>query len=154
MQRLKDCRKERKLSQQQLAKAARITQPSLSDLETGETKVVAGDTLIRLARALKVRAEWLMTGEGERDIGGSDYRDDERALIQKYRRSSPIWRAALQNLAELQGEQQDWVMGSVLDRVFQAAAPDEKVEQHLPPIRGGLTLRSPQRGGNRKPNVK
>lgn len=62
--RIRHARKElRKLTQLQLASSAGIKQASLSELETGETKEISGPTLISLAKALRVRSEWLMTGE-------------------------------------------------------------------------------------------
>lgn len=138
-QRLKETRKDRQLSQAQLGKAAKITQPSVSDLETGESNMMSGDTLVRMAKALKVRAEWLMTGEGPKE---EVYKEDEQALIEKYRQASPAWRAAIQNLAGLSADQQDWVLENVLEKVFQPAVPDRVVEQHLPrpkPVHGTIT---------------
>jgi transcriptional regulator with XRE-family HTH domain len=47
-----------------LAKRAGIKQPSLSELETGETKEISGPTLIGLAKALEVNPGWLLNGTG------------------------------------------------------------------------------------------
>ena len=60
-------RNERGMTQAALAKEIGITQPSLSEIETGASKSVDGVTLVRLCQVLRVRAAWLMLGEGERD---------------------------------------------------------------------------------------
>ena len=60
--RVRQRRKELGLTQVQLAKAAGIRQPSLSNIEKGQTHGLKGDTLMRLAAALGVDAEYLRTG--------------------------------------------------------------------------------------------
>jgi transcriptional regulator with XRE-family HTH domain len=69
--RIREARQARKMTQIQLAKAASIKQPSLSELETGESKTLSGDTLIALSAALRVRPEWLQNGKGQMDIDAS-----------------------------------------------------------------------------------
>lgn len=51
--------------QEDLAKAThgRITQSSISSIESGETKEISGPNLIYCAAALGVRPEWIITGE-------------------------------------------------------------------------------------------
>lgn len=61
--RLKFARKERKLSQAQLAELAGVAQPDISKIERGETLKPTG--LLALARALRVNAYWLDVGDGE-----------------------------------------------------------------------------------------
>lgn len=67
-QRLRDIRERRKLTQEQLARDAGVTQPSISELETGETKEISGPVLISISRALKINPIWLMTGEGQEEL--------------------------------------------------------------------------------------
>lgn len=67
--RVREERELKGLSQQQLATAAGIKQSSLSEIETGETKSPAGDTLIALAAHLGVRPEYLQTGKLPKDFG-------------------------------------------------------------------------------------
>jgi transcriptional regulator with XRE-family HTH domain len=62
--RIKGLRKTMGLTQPELAKLAGIQQGSLSELETGETKRPRGDTLVRIAKALQVDPDWLITGTG------------------------------------------------------------------------------------------
>lgn len=60
--RVRQLRLAKGMTQQELAAKARITQPALSDIETGETKSLAGETLIYLARALDESPEYIQTG--------------------------------------------------------------------------------------------
>jgi transcriptional regulator with XRE-family HTH domain len=63
MERLKELRKLRALSQQELAEAAGIGRATLSRIERGETGA-HGRTLRRLANALGVGVEELVRAEG------------------------------------------------------------------------------------------
>jgi transcriptional regulator with XRE-family HTH domain len=63
MERLKELRKLRALSQQELAEAAGIGRATLSRIERGETGA-HGRTLRRLAQALGVGVEELVKTEG------------------------------------------------------------------------------------------
>lgn len=65
--RIKTARKSRQMNQIVLADKAGIKQPTLSDIETGETKMLEGGTLVAISQALEVRPEWVMTGKGQRD---------------------------------------------------------------------------------------
>ena len=65
--RLKEARKLRGLTQQQLATKAGVKQASISDLERGESKSFRGTTLVSIAQTLKVRPDWLETGKGRMD---------------------------------------------------------------------------------------
>lgn len=47
-----------------LARAAKIKPPSVSDWFTGKTKSLKGESLLAVARLLGVNAEWLNTGRG------------------------------------------------------------------------------------------
>ncbi|WP_186299169.1 S24 family peptidase [Halomonas sp. C22] len=74
--RVKRARKHAGLNQRELAKAIGITQPSLSELERGESRSSA--YLVQIASVCGVDASWLATGSGEmlasdaRRAGGSD----------------------------------------------------------------------------------
>ena len=61
--RVKRARKHAGLNQRDLAKAIGITQPSLSELERGESRSSA--YLIQIASVCGVDANWLATGKGE-----------------------------------------------------------------------------------------
>lgn len=66
-ERVKETRVNAKLTQEQLAKLAGISQITVSNIERGRNE--GSRYLLQLAKALKVRPEWLVTGLGERVPG-------------------------------------------------------------------------------------
>jgi len=62
--RLKARREELKMSGTELARKAGIQPGTLHDLETGRTKVPTGDTLLALAKALRMPPFTLRHGDG------------------------------------------------------------------------------------------
>ncbi len=126
--RLKHARDLRKMKQVPLAKAAKITQSSLSDLETGETKEVSGPVLIGLAKALKVRPEWLMTGELPMEPESEPLTPDERDLLALYREATSRWKIAIKYMARLRAdERQEEAVAYVLSMVAATPVPDSKL---------------------------
>lgn len=131
--RLRYARKElRKLNQQQLAKATGLKQPSISELETGETKEISGPTLVAISRALTVRPEWLVTGKLPIEYGEAEaLTDDERELLMHYRAAGPRWRVSIRYMAQLRGDlQQDEAaesMNAVLAKIAAQPVADYKV---------------------------
>src|SRR6185436_11051598 len=94
--RLRKARKDRKYSQVTLAKAAGLKQPSISELESGETKEISGPTLIAICGVLKVRPEWLITGREPIEpivevAPGLAFRVDEAQAIKNLREALPEW---------------------------------------------------------------
>lgn len=63
-ERIKNLRKERKITQGDLAKSVGITQGFVSDLERGKT-TPGSDVLLSISRFFMVDVQWLLTGEGE-----------------------------------------------------------------------------------------
>ena len=53
-----------KMTQQQLADAVEVSRPAVTQWETGNNKMLDGDNLMRVARALGVTTEWLLCGTG------------------------------------------------------------------------------------------
>lgn len=121
------------MTQPQLAKEAGIKQPSLSELETGETKEISGPVLIALAKALRVRAEWLVTGEGPvepRQLEGLP--SDAEELLRNYMHASKRWRLSLLLMSRLHADDaaQDEVAEGVnvlLAKIAVAPVPDSKL---------------------------
>jgi len=64
-QRLKELRRNRGLSQKQLAALCRLSQSAISNYENG-TRVLARE-ILSLARALDVSPQWLAEGRGPKD---------------------------------------------------------------------------------------
>ena len=56
-------RLELKLSQDELAEIVGISQPSLSDIENGQTEWPRGNNIVPLADALQVTTDYLLRGE-------------------------------------------------------------------------------------------
>lgn len=77
-------RESRGMKQYKLARAAGISQASLSQLESGESKQPRGETLMRVCRVLRLNPEWVLFGKGEKTL---DYEMLERfaALSEKDR---------------------------------------------------------------------
>lgn len=69
------------LSQAQLGESAGVTGSAISQLESGLSKTLKGDTLVRLARALAVDPTRLMTDSAPK----SELTDDELQLLRVYR---------------------------------------------------------------------
>lgn len=63
--RLRTARKLRGMTQQELAKHSRVSQATISDLETGESKSPTGTNLVSLAQSLDVSPDWLAEGKGD-----------------------------------------------------------------------------------------
>jgi transcriptional regulator with XRE-family HTH domain len=69
--RLRSARIQAGLTQVQLAKAAKVSQQTITALETGANKT-SGD-VVNFAAILGVRAEWLANGTGARSASGLDH---------------------------------------------------------------------------------
>lgn len=124
--RLRYARKElRKMTQPQLASAAGIKQPSLSEIETGETKEISGPVLVAVCKALKVRPEWLITGAGPiEEQAGTRLEIEEAEAITRLRKAHPDWRRYVLGLAMVDSEQAQ----QLLVTTMRQAVPDYKVE--------------------------
>lgn len=132
--RLRHARRERRMSQIDLAKAAGIKQPSVSELESGETKEISGPTLISISGALKVRPEWLVNGKGPMDDALGTLADDERELLQNYRAALPRWKVSIRYMALLRGDAEQDVaaesMNVVLAKITAQPVPDYKLGEN------------------------
>jgi transcriptional regulator with XRE-family HTH domain len=79
--RVREARELRGLNQKQLAQACGIKQSSISEIETGETKVMGGDTLLAISAALKVRPAWIYYNKGPRESSKADSLTPEESKI-------------------------------------------------------------------------
>jgi len=126
--RLRTARKLRKHSQVTLAKAAGLKQPSISELESGETKEISGPTLIALCGELRVRPEWLVTGKEPMEptfevAPGLQFRHEEALAVKNLRSAMPNWRRYVLSLAMITDKERQRLF---LDMLGQHV-PDEKV---------------------------
>lgn len=108
--RVREARKDAKLTQEQLAKRVGIRQSTLSELENGES---AGTGYVAtMAAALGVSPLWLETGKGPKKLKSSPAEltdqagnamlpvNDMAELITLYSRSSPEWKRRIMDLAK------------------------------------------------------
>ena len=95
-ERVRQARLRRRYTQAQLAKLARIGQPSLSSIESGSTSTLRGPSLLRLAEALEVDPHWLLSGtEGSMESRPTYHEEEE--IVKLYRRmpseTRSLWKA-------------------------------------------------------------
>lgn len=118
-ERAKSARKEAKLTQKEAAKKIGIKQPSLSGIETGDTKAIDANTLIGMARAYNVNPEWLNTGQQKLKVAESqglyNQKSDDYVEIQKKTKPVPLINmVAAGNWSEVAdpypvGEAEEWL---------------------------------------------
>lgn len=80
--RLKSAREDAGLTQEELAKVAKVTQSTIANVEGGLRKKPR--ELLAIARALNVHAEWLESGKGERRLFPNELPDGARPTEVKY----------------------------------------------------------------------
>ena len=93
-QRIVWLRKERGMSQAELARLIGIKPQSLGGIELGKSKTPASITLLRLAAALDANPEWIMTGRGNCNLSDVP-QATEADFIKVFRKLSPEHQAAL-----------------------------------------------------------
>jgi transcriptional regulator with XRE-family HTH domain len=82
--RLRDLRKERRLTQAQVVEATGVPQSTLSELERGESEHPSSPVLIALATFFEVEPDWVVTGEGPKHVVASKG-DKETELLLYFR---------------------------------------------------------------------
>jgi transcriptional regulator with XRE-family HTH domain len=85
--RIRAVRRERGLTQDDLAEQVGVSRSAVAQWETGRTGQVTGN-LSRIAAALGVAVEYLMVGDDKR-AGGEARQGDELALLRLYRECEP-----------------------------------------------------------------
>lgn len=119
--RLRYARRARKLTQVQLAKASGLTQASISDLETGQSKSFRGMTLVALASALRVNPEWLMHGKGPMERQNLPLSDRAVTVAQAWQRLAPEVQEKIADMILAMAEQADKFGPAVEDARVEAA---------------------------------
>ena len=85
--RIRDVRRERGLTQDQLANAVGVSRSAVAQWETGRAGQVTGN-LTRIAAVLEVGVEFLMYGDDKRGPAEAHH-GDELALLRLYRECVP-----------------------------------------------------------------
>jgi transcriptional regulator with XRE-family HTH domain len=85
--RIRATRRERGLTQDELAERVGVSRSAVAQWETGRTGQVTGN-LSRIAGALQVNVEFLMVGDDKR-AAGEVGQGDELALLRLYRECEP-----------------------------------------------------------------
>ena len=85
--RLRSERKAAGYTQEALAKASGIKQPTLSDIERGEIGAPSAPAMEAICRVLNLRPQWLLTGHGEKYV--SNTTDQEQDLLDLFRAMPP-----------------------------------------------------------------
>lgn len=130
--RLRYARKHRKMSQGTLAKGAGITQPSVSELESGETKEITGPTLIAICQVLSVRPEWLVKATGPMEPHPAEgLTEDELELLSLYRAATGRWKVAIKHMAKLRGDNRQDEAADTMNYVLAKIAADPVGDERL-----------------------
>lgn len=79
-ERIKNLRKNNKLTQNEFAKIIELSQGRLSELEQNKTKP-SSDTLISICNNFNISINWLLTGE---DMKGDNNRKPTKAEVDKF----------------------------------------------------------------------
>jgi|GEM_PF-3128610 len=85
-QRIKKCRKEKRLSQHELAAACGVSQQLISFLENG--KVESTTEIFTFAKVLSVHPHWLAKGEGSMNYDDLIVSTEDKTLLELLRRLS------------------------------------------------------------------
>lgn len=118
--RLRHARKLRGMTQQELAKSSGVTQASISEVETGESKSPVGTNLIKLAQSLRVSAEWLASGKGQMDQAEMPLPPEALSVARDWMRLAPEVRSSVRDMIRKMVETSD---------AERKAVPDERVEK-------------------------
>lgn len=134
-ERVKWARATRGMSQSDLAKAAKVTQGTIGNLEAGIRKT--SRSLLNIAKGLKANADWLETGKGEWDasrgtgpIKGAVFKEpspDEWVLLAHWRHLlSSDKKALVEKIAALaeerEAQKQELFAEAGVDRIMAKAA--------------------------------
>lgn len=98
-ERLREARKDKKLTQSKLAAMVGMAPSSLGSLEHAD-HIPRGDNTLRIARALEVRAEWLLTGNGDKYVSQQDLSQEAAALLDCVLHLDPSQQSALLTLLD------------------------------------------------------
>lgn len=105
--RIKERRKELKLTQVQIKEICGISNGNLSDFENGN-KTPSANALIALSKALHVSIDWILTGENHyEDITNEIFSSHENDLLQLFRCLDPDDQEEIIEMMELKIKRKD-----------------------------------------------
>lgn len=113
--RIRESRKERGISQTELANAVNVSRAAVSRWETGLVKNLKMEHLFAISHLLDINPEWLATGAGDRKLKDSCSQpqltndmltDGEQFWLKLYRRLSPSCRINLQRTIDEWGKRE------------------------------------------------
>ena len=81
--RLKEAREAKNKTRRDLATAVGVSSAAISQWESGETKSIAAENLLRTAKFLNVRPDWLVFGTGTMDSPSAPAEDLNSELMKK-----------------------------------------------------------------------
>lgn len=120
------------MTQPQLATATGLKQSSLSELETGETKEISGPALIAISKALRVRPEWIVTGDEPMETDpAAALSSDERDMLELYRGASNRWKVAIKYMASLRADAHQDLAAESMNVVFARIAAEPVPDYRL-----------------------
>jgi transcriptional regulator with XRE-family HTH domain len=85
-ERVRRARRRLGISQSELARLCDMSAPSISNIETGDTKALRGKTLMQFASVLKVTPEWLTSGRDAPEPAEPGLTTQELSLIEHFRK--------------------------------------------------------------------
>lgn len=83
----------------------------MSDIETSNTKMPAGGTLVKLAEVLKLNPDWILTGKGENLL--EQIKPDEMRVIESFRKLNNANKKALAAMIQALLSQQEEIGNQV-----------------------------------------
>lgn len=93
-ERLREARRDKHLTQAQVAELVGMAASSLGSLEHAD-HIPRGDNALRIARALEVRVEWLLSGKGDKRVSRADLTKEAAELLDCVLELEPSQQAAL-----------------------------------------------------------
>jgi transcriptional regulator with XRE-family HTH domain len=102
---IRSAREKLGLTQAQLAKISRVSQPTISEIESGKTSEIKGQILMRLSEALNIDVASLMSEDEELSAARLPFHEEE-SILKLYRRLTPdrqlLWKEIGQTILDLQ----------------------------------------------------
>lgn len=120
---LRDRRKELGLTMLEIAKSVGVSEATISRWESGDIANMRRDKIVKLANALRVTPDFIMTDKEYHQMPLSDYSPHEQQVINHYR-AKPEMQAAVDKLLGIESDSLD----TLKQKPFIAAASGKKYD--------------------------